>query len=161
VGNPDVGDVIENLQLVGLVPDGSSEPPFVSTSMAELRGGDATLALVHVAAVWCGSCRAAANDVGAREQEILDAGGAVIELVHEGQSGAPPTESELRAWMGAHDIESVTVGPADDRTKAVFPEREYAYIVDLRSMTVVWRERGLYASPTIGAVGADAILERL
>jgi hypothetical protein len=129
--------------------------------MAAFRGGDANLLLVHVAAVWCSSCRAAASDLGEREQEILDAGGAILELVHEGQSGDPPTESELRAWIGAHGLSVATAGPADERTKVVFPNREYAYIIDLRTMTVVWRESGLYATPTIADTAADAMIERL
>jgi len=161
-GDPEVGDVIENLKLQGLVFDAAAaEPRFVTTSLGALREIDAALALIHVPAVWCSSCKAAAADLAARQQEILDAGGAIIELVHEGQDGSPPSESELRAWATAYRLHVPTAGGADARAHAVFPDRDTAYVVDLRTMTVVWRERGLYATPTIGATGADALLARL
>lgn len=163
-GNPQVGDVIEDLKLQGFVSEAggglATTQPFSETSLARLRDSGARYLLIHTATAWCTSCRAAADDMGLRGEEVLDAGGAVLELLLDGLgTNQDPTEREIAAWIEAHDLSVTTAGPREDRVRKVFPSREYAYIVELGTMTVLWREEGLYASPTVAAVGIDRMLQ--
>lgn len=90
---------------------------------------------------------------------MIAAGGAVLELLLDGpRSNTAPTDQELAAWIQAYSLTVTSVRRVDARTREVFADREYAYIVDLSTMQVVWREQGLYATPTIADVAVDKIL---
>jgi hypothetical protein len=83
----------------------------------------------------------------------------VLELLLDGAtSRTPPTEAELRAWADAYELPMTTVGPVNERARQVFTDREYAYIVELETMTVVWRHNMLYGNPTIVDQAIDEFL---
>lgn len=88
----------------------------------------------------------------------MDAGGIVIELLLQGSGSAPPTEDEVRAWVTTHDLETTTVGAVDARPRVVFADREVAFIIDLDTMTVLWKQSGLYANPSLFVTSIDAML---
>lgn len=82
-----------------------------------------------------------------------------MEIVLDGnQFGTLPTETELTAWVEAYALTVTTVARVDDRARNVFADREYAYIIDLWTMQVVWREQALFTTPTIVDIGIDTIL---
>ncbi len=164
-GNPQVGETIEALAWEGylrlgddtLVTGGELE----ATSLAELRLTGASYALIHTATTWCSSCRVAAEDLAQRGDELSNRGALIIELLLEGQSYTTPEDDELTAWVKTSDLTVTTVRGADLRTEAVFPSREYVYIVELESMKVVWAKQALYSSPSITEEGVEALLDYL
>ena len=83
----------------------------------------------------------------------------MVELLLDGASvRTPPREEELHAWAEAYDLPMTTVGPVDDRARQVFADREWGYIIELETMTVVWTRQALYSSPTISDFTIDAFL---
>ena len=96
--------------------------------------------------------------LGQRGEEVIEAGGAVVEVLLDAGIGEPPTEEELTAWIEAYSLTVTTVGRVDARTREVFSDREYAYIIDLETMQVVWQTQALFSSPTITELGIDKIL---
>ncbi len=162
-GNPGEGETLENLSLRGFVNytnEGlASDQPFVDFDFATLRQSGPQYVLIHVGAFWCSSCRTAAEDLAARSQQVIDAGGGIVELVIDGSSpGENAKQSHLEFWIESAGLGVTTVGPVDDRAREIFPEREFAYIVDLATMEVVWRGEGLYATPTITTQAVDEML---
>lgn len=158
--NPETGSVIENLPLRGFRRTGPEE--IVGQEQAEdfwfedLRR-QGTYAFIHTATVWCGSCQAAADDLGPLGDDLSARGAVVIELVLEGSGGDLPTDDELRTWARGSDLTVTTARPASNRGSEVFASREYGYIVDLTTMQVVWSERALYSSPSIVERAAAAL----
>lgn len=164
-GNPKVGDVVEDLAWQGFarLGDGrlASEGPLQNLQLSSLRTAGKSYALIHTATVWCPSCRAAADDLAARGEELEAKGAVLIELLLEGQSSQIPTDAELEAWVQGSDLTVTTVRAADERTAVVFPAREYVYLIDLASMKVVWAERALFSDPSIAALGIEELLTYL
>jgi hypothetical protein len=90
---------------------------------------------------------------------VINAGGAVLELLLDGsRNNIAPTDQELSAWIQAYGLTVTSVRRIDARTREVFADREFAYIIDLSTMQVVWRQQGLFTTPTIVDVGIDKIL---
>lgn len=164
--DPAVGDIIENLNFEGLLRLGddevvSSAEAIEPLTLDDVRNSGATYALIHTATVWCPSCRAAADDLALRGDELSNAGAYVIELVLEGGYDVLPTDLELSLWATNSDLTVSTVRPNDERTSVVFPSREYVYIVELSTMQVIWAKQALFTDPTITEDGIDALLELL
>jgi hypothetical protein len=161
-GNPEEGEVIENLTFFGFprsgdgVIVGSGEP--ASFDLASLRDQGASYALIHTATMWCPSCRTAADDLSARGDELSNLGALIIELVLESPSSVDPTPMELSSWALGSDLTVTTVGPGDDRTLLVFPDREYVYIVEMQTMEVVWALEAAFSDPSVTESGIDALL---
>ena len=160
--DPGVGEEVPDLQLRGYLNRTAetlaTDQPLVSFRLSDLKEQGANYVLVHIANGWCTSCQAAAKDIGRDGTEVVTNGGAVLELLTEGVSNQLPSDAELNAWITAHDLEVNTAAPTDTLAGEVFPSRDRAYIIDLDDLRVVWTEDGLYADPTIGAVGLDAML---
>jgi hypothetical protein len=139
----------------------SNERAFGSYSFDDLRQSGPRYALILTVASWCTSCKAAADDLGDRGHEVVDAGGQVIELMIDGpQVGQDATQSDLDLWITTYDLRVNTVAFTDDGGlgRTTFPAREYAYIVDLDAMEVLWQQSGLYSTPTIAVIGIEKIL---
>ncbi|NRA35557.1 MAG: hypothetical protein HRU17_19690 [Polyangiaceae bacterium] len=160
--DPGVGEDVPDLQLRGYLNRTAetlaNTTPLVNFRLSDLKDQGANYVLVHIATGWCTSCQAAAKDIGLGGTEVVQNGGAVLELLTEGVAGQLPTDAELDAWITAHDIEVNTAAATDALAGEVFPSRDRAYIINLDDMKVVWTEDGLYADPTIGAVGLDTML---
>ncbi len=159
--NPRVGDVIENLTLVGFPRVGrgivvGSESAQTMT-LAELREGGESHALIHTATMWCMSCRAAADDLGQLGDQLSARGALIIELVLEAPDGSVPTPAQLGSWAAGSDLTVTTVAPGDDRAATVFPSREYVYIIELETMQVLWAEQAFFVNPTITQTGMDVL----
>jgi hypothetical protein len=108
--------------------------------------------------MWCPSCRTAADDLSARGDELSNLGALIIELVLESPSSVDPTPMELSSWALGSDLTVTTVGPGDDRTLLVFPDREYVYIVEMQTMEVVWALEAAFSDPSVTETGIDALL---
>jgi hypothetical protein len=53
---------------------------------------------------------------------------------------------ELESWIDSYGLRVTVVRPKDGATEEVLGGREWAYVVDLSSDTVVWKEFGSYSS---------------
>jgi hypothetical protein len=165
--NPAVGEVVENLRLRGLWnPDSAVDTDELTPSdysFQSFRDLGRTHVLITTAAGWCPSCQQAALDLGtaleSRVREFNDRGGLVVNLLLEGVGrGTLPSDRELASWATAAELEVSVMGARDERTQLVFPDREWAYILRLDTMQVVWSvEVPLYNDPTVNEIG----LERL
>lgn len=145
--NPQVGDVVEDLALLGHlgVPGRVTkpDPTLDNLTLGELRDEGASHLLVHVSGIWCATCQVEASILSQYSSRIVDAGGAALELVVDGQVlGADPTKEELDVWVELNDLQVSTMGPGDDRLRSVFPTRDMVYIIELETMKVVWRQDG-------------------
>jgi hypothetical protein len=161
----EVGDVVENLMLLrhlgtpGRVTDTDDELDRISFS--EIRESDATYLLLHTSATWCATCRVEALYLSEYTQSIVEEGGAVIELVVDGQAtGLDPSKEELDVWVELSDLQVTTMGAGDDNLRKVFPTRDHVYIIDLETMEVVWRIDGPKDGQAGSEIGAIELLSR-
>jgi hypothetical protein len=91
--------------------------------------------------------------------QLLDAGGAVLEILIDGSTlGLDPTQEELDVWVRNNDLRMTTVIPGDESVRRVFPDRDYVYIIDLRTMEVVWQEEGPGRNQATTEIGAQEML---
>lgn len=169
-GNPELGAVVENLSFRGLLnlapPTLSAEVMPTDVDLAAFRATDARYLLLVTAMGWCGSCQLAARDLGgALAPRVIDAferGGLVAELLLEGTGSDAPSDTETKAWAEAAGLTVSVLGPASERVAEVFPEREWAFLVRLDTMQVVWRvEVPLYADVTVAEHGLTELERRL
>lgn len=164
VNNPEVGEVIEDLQLEGYFSKPgqvtSTERELVKASLGEIREQGASYLLVHTSSFWCNSCRVEAFFMSDKVAEIQAAGGDVLELIIDGSvSGIDPQKSEIDIWVETSDLRMTTMGAAEDRVRKVFPDRDYVYVIDLDTMKVVWRKIGPAVDPTTSEIGAEEMLD--
>jgi hypothetical protein len=83
--------------------------------------------------------------LGAEGQAAVEAGGVVVEVVEQGASPGPPDTGDLDGWIQTYGLEITTVRPKDGATMQL-EGREWAYIVDLDDMKIVWKAFGSYGS---------------
>lgn len=170
-GSPDVGDVIENLPLRGLVnldATGDSENLTIAdSSLGALRASGKRYALLITAAGWCPSCKTAARELGeelaTEVKNLNDQGGLIAHILLDGtRSGTAPTDDEFVNWAKAASLRISVLGHESERVRAVFPAREWGFIVELETMKVVWREQvELYAKPTVSTISTQKLAEFL
>lgn len=65
----------------------------------------------------------------------IEAGGVVVEVLHSG---------DLVAWIQAEDLHVSVVKPKDGETLSQLVSREWTYVVDLKTMKIVWKGFGSY-----------------
>lgn len=164
-GDPEVGDVIEDLTLLGHlgIPGQVTETDdeLDRLTFSELRETEATYLLIHTSATWCATCRVEALYLSEYTQAIAEEGGTVLELVVDGQAtGFDPSKEELDVWVKLSDLQVSTMGPGDDNLRKVFPSRDHVYIVDLETMEVVWRIDGPKDGRAASEIGALELLTR-
>lgn len=162
-GNPEVGDVIENLTLRGYVATPGEQLRVGDSldviSMNELRDEGPSHLLIHVSGTWCATCQIEASRLSDAAETIALAGGLAIELVVDGQAlGAEPTKRELDIWVELLDLAVTTMSPGDDRVQEVFPTRDYVYIIELETMEVVWQIDGPEGGQAASTLGAEQLL---
>ena len=163
VGDPEVGEVIEDLSLRGyfnLDPTVESKNTELRDgNLQELRASGMTHMAVVTAATWCGSCRSVAREMGNDLQERIAAaageGGIVAQMVLD-----ITQDSEVVAWAQAADLSTLVLVPGNERALAVFDQREFAYVIDLETMKVVFAEHvGIYTNPSAAVVVMDKLEE--
>lgn len=81
---------------------------------------------------------------------MVSRGGAVVEILMTG---------DLNAWIDAYDLPVTTVAPLGPETKDQLGIRESGFIVDLATMTIVWKVNGSIAG--IGDSAAKTALPEL
>lgn len=163
-GDPGVGERLPNLRLEGFVspPSGrkATSSRYSSIELNDIRRSDNQFLIVHVSALWCPPCMLAARDLAENHELITSAGATVIELLVDGQSsGADPSREELEIWADTADLMFPTAMPGDEETRKVFPHREYAYLVDLDSMEVIFRTSGFQNETTVAQEAIDELLK--
>ncbi len=86
--------------------------------------------------------------MGEHSSEVFAVGGTVVEILLSG---------DLAPWVETFNLHVTTVRPLDDSTVDALGGREWTYVIDLSTMTIVWMQFGSYkdGSPTI----QDAIAE--
>jgi hypothetical protein len=162
--NPVVGDTLEDLKFFGFHRLGMSdqlvsEADYGETSFSDYRDAGVEYLLIHVASAWCSSCLLGAVDLQFAADQVVAVGGELLELVVDGQGvGVDPNKEELELWIDYGGLQFTTTGPGQDQTRAVFPEREHVYIVDLKTMKVVWTGEGLYNNPSVAQLGLEQLL---
>lgn len=83
--------------------------------------------------------------LGAQGQAAIAAGGVVVEVLHAGASfPGPPTQAEMLAWITTYGLHVTVVQPKDTQTLAELKSREWTYVVDLKTMKIVWTGFGSY-----------------
>ncbi|MCH2109434.1 MAG: hypothetical protein MK135_08890 [Polyangiaceae bacterium] len=164
---PQVGDRLENLELWGLrVADtgnslAETKSPQVF-SFQDLRNTEKNYLLIHTSSIWCQTCRFGAEDLAQQAEDIAKNGGDILELTIEGSGvGVDPTLNELKLWSDLSVLTFNVAGPNDEKLRKVFPEREHVFIIDLKSMEVIWTGAGLVQSPSIAEQGISYFFENL
>src|SRR5690606_36353555 len=99
---------------------------------------------------WCAACRPEALYLSQYADELMAAGGEVLEILVDGDViGDDPTTDQLSAWVVSNDLRITTVIPGDDYVREVFPDRDHVYIVDLETMEIIWRAEGPSTNPAV------------
>ncbi len=73
--------------------------------------------------------------MGAEGQAAIEAGGLVVDVLYSG---------DLVAWIKTEDLHISVVKPKDATTLTELVSREWSYIVDLKTMKIVWKGFGSY-----------------
>lgn len=95
----------------------------------------------------------AANNA-AKPKSIVAAGGAVLQVL--GIDGMA-TRRDLDAWVRSNNLTVTTVRDPDGKypqSQMALTSREWSYVIDLRTMKIVYKVFGNYAG---GQASADAI----
>jgi hypothetical protein len=71
--------------------------------------------------------------LGAKGQAAIEAGGLVVDVLYSG---------DMLAWIKAEDLHVSVVKPKDAQTLQELVSREWSYIVDLKTMKIVWKGFG-------------------
>lgn len=104
----------------------------------------------------------AARDLAAQGQRILDAGGAVVEILAS-TANQPVTRGNLNAWVSTYGLRVTAVidPPAErvTRTLSTYGIRESLFVVDLRTMRIVSKYNGSVAG--VGASSVSMATERI
>lgn len=144
-----VGATLTNLKLQGYVNNtgavlSNTLPWTTAYSLDDVRKSGKPYALIHVSDFNCPGCRHAANQLGIDGKAILDAGGAVLEIL-SAKSGAPTVQADLNAWVTTYNLSvSSFIDAAGSPTAAlkVATIRETVFIVQMPSMKIVWAVHG-------------------
>jgi hypothetical protein len=160
-----VGATITNLALQGYVnPTGvaiSNTLPFVASySLDDVRKTGKPYVLIHVSDFNCAGCRHAATQLGIDGKGILDAGGAVLEIL-SAKSGKATVRADLDAWVTTYNIDVSSFIDAPSAPTAalkVATVRETVFIVHMPNMKIVWTVHGDTSGvkpPSIVAAAAE------
>jgi hypothetical protein len=144
-----VGATMTNLRLQGYVNAtgaafSNTLPWTLAYSLDDVRKSGKPYALVHVSDVNCGGCRNAGRQLGIDGTGILDAGGAVLEIL-SAKSGAATVQADLDAWITSYNLKVSSFIDASDAPTAALKMatiRETVFIVEVPSMKVVWAVHG-------------------
>lgn len=159
-GGRAVGDVLGNLKWEGYVNDTaaalSSTEPYVPYSLDDLHRSGKALLLLHVADFDCAGCKSAAADLVKLGAAVVEAGGAVVEVLGSQGWEYVATRPYLDAWLATYDLRVTSVIDAPGHgleTLHVFGIRETSVIVDLTTMQIVWKMNG-----DVGGVDPSSII---
>jgi len=97
----------------------------------------------------------AAQVLGGTQQKgkaAIEAGGLVVDILHSG---------DLTAWILAEDLHISVVKPKDVETLSQLVSREWVYIVDLKTMKIVWKGFGSYSGGPASTNNINAGLTQL
>jgi hypothetical protein len=150
----DLDATIQNYGFTGFVNDDGS---VLSTTLAqraysfdELRKSGARYALLHLSEDFCPGCKDGAEDLAAGSAAVQAKGAVVLEILMTG---------DVAPWSEAYDLKVSVLKPAAGSTlKADLGGREWAYIVALPSMKIVWKKFGSFG-PTTNSSAKQALAE--
>lgn len=76
----------------------------------------------------------------------------VVDVLHSG---------DLVAWIKAEDLHISVVKPKDGETLNQLVSREWTYVVDLKTMKIVWKGFGSYSGGANSTTTINAGLDEL
>ena len=76
---------------------------------------------------------------------MVQAGGLVTEILYTG---------DLKAWIKSESLKVTVVKPKDGKTLKELVSREWTYVVDLKTMKIVWKGFGSYDGSKPSSVDA-------
>jgi hypothetical protein len=91
----------------------------------------------------------------------IEAGGVVVDVLHAGPIGLPPSPGDVLAWAKAEDLHISVVKPKDGETLAQLVSREWTYVIDLKTMKIVWKGFGSYSGGANSSTNINAGLTQL
>jgi hypothetical protein len=155
------GDVLTNFAFTGLVNETAAKKTkdaswTESYSVGSLLKTDARYAFIHLSVIGDAPSEAAADALVAEAPELQGKGAQVIEVLSSAD-GTPATESELRAWVTAHQMSVTAVVDSEDSPLTVFDALDGApesgFIIKLPGMTIEWRAHSTDPKATTVADG--------
>jgi hypothetical protein len=140
------GQTIENLVFSGKT--GGASAPSQTVKLADLYDPNGAagrrLLLVDVSALWCQACKGEAAAMPQLESDYAGKGMVFMTVLAEGNSTSAATPTDVDTWINAYKLQSLVVNDPTLSTEAFFDRAQMPFnmLVDLRSMTIVWRGVG-------------------
>lgn len=97
------GDVMENFTMM----DQHGE-------MVDLYSFCGQHVMIALGAMWCGPCQAAASSAQDHQDELVDSGFQLIEMLNQDVAGARPDQTDLQTWANNYDMATIPVLGLDD-----------------------------------------------
>lgn len=133
----------------------STTKTFGPVSMDDARKSGKKYAIINLAETLCPGCQKSASLLKTDAKGIIDAGGAVIEIVITKAFTGPPAKADLDAWITKYSlVNTAAMDPTGTGTPThdLLGERDTAYIVELPSMKVKAKIIGSYSGATPGSI---------
>jgi hypothetical protein len=140
------GAVIPNMTWSGYVDDAAdavaTTKPYVTYSLDDARRSGKEYAIVILAESGCTGCQKSGDYIvkGGAGAAVVAAGGVVIEVLETVGFTAQATQAELEHWVDFFMLPVTTVKDPDGTgtpTLDTLGQREQAFVIDLRTMTIV------------------------
>lgn len=142
------GCVIPNLSWNGYVDDTAdaiaTTKPYVAYSLLDVynaaRVSGKKYLMINIAEVQCPGCQSSATAMGMSTgggASVDQAGGVLIEVVMTNGFIAPPTKTDLDAWVNKYKLSFTVMADLTLTTNNTLGRRDQAYIIDLKTMKIL------------------------
>jgi hypothetical protein len=143
-GHLNTGCVIQNMTWIGYAdPTGATvanTAPYAMYTLQDARNTGRRYAMINVAEYDCPGCQNSATELEARSASIGQAGGLVIEVLETTGFTQQAAKTDLDYWVSHYMLHNTTMKDPDGTgtpTLNYFGRRDQAYIVDLKTMTIL------------------------
>jgi hypothetical protein len=171
-GNLPAGCVLPNATWIGYSdPTGTvqaSTAPYANYTLEDARNTGKRYAMINVAEFDCPGCQNSATELQARGGQVEQAGGLVIEVLETEGFTMQATMTDLNYWATHYMMENNVVKDPDGSgtpTLNFYGRRDQAYIVDLKTMTILQYIDGSiissYPAENSAGLAMDALLKLL
>jgi hypothetical protein len=168
-GHLNTGCVLPNVGWIGYDDETASvlatSEPYVAYSLDQARRTGKCYAMINIAESQSPGSQQSAQELQDGGAAVVQAGGVIIEVLATDGFVTQPTKAQLDSWVNTYLLHVTTVKDPDDAGTAsndLFGRRDQAYIVDLRTMTVIqYIDGSITASQTNSAGLAMAQMSTL